>query len=185
MSSQNITELLIDWSSGRREALDKLIPLVESELHQMAHNFMRRESSGHMLQTTALVNEAYLCLVDQTRVQWQNRAHFFGVAAHIMRRVLLGYARSRHQLKNSGNFVRVDFENASSLSTEMSEELIAIDEALDRLTALDERKGKVVELRFFGGLSNEEIAEVLKTSTATVSRDWEFAKDWLRLELQT
>jgi RNA polymerase sigma-70 factor, ECF subfamily len=184
MLSQNITQLLLDWSHGDRAALDQLIPLVEGELHRLAHRYMRQESPGHLLQTTALVNEAYLCLVDQSRVEWQNRAHFFGVAAQIMRRILLAQARENHRLKRGGGDIRVELDAAATLCAAESENLMALDEALERLAALDERKERVVELRYFGGLSVEETAEVLGISAVTVARDWEFSKNWLRRELQ-
>ena len=180
----NITQLLLDWSQGDRNALDALIPLVEGDLRRMARSYMRHESPGHLLQTTALVNEAYLRLVDQTRVEWQNRAHFFAIAARIMRRILLDHARAHRRLKRGGEAVHLDLDAAATLSAQESEELIALDEALERLRGLDERKGRVVELRYFGGMSIEETAEVLRVSTITVARDWDFAKSWLRREMQ-
>ena len=182
--TSEITSLLIDWGNGDQEALAKLLPLVESELRRLAHNYMRRENPDHTLQTTALVNEAYLKLVDQKRTRWQNRAHFFGIAAQIMRRILLNYARDRHRAKRGGALVQVSLSQATVLSVEASSELLALDEALQRLTSLDERKGRVVELRYFGGLEVEEIAEVLKVSPVTVMRDWKFAKAWLAREIE-
>jgi len=145
---------------------------------------MRRERSGHLLQTTALVNEAYIGLIDQSRVQWQNRSHFFGIAAVIMRRILLNHARAQRRIKRGGEVIHVDLDATANLSVQESEELIAFDEALERLAALDSRKSKVVELRYFGGLSADETAEVLGISPPTVARDWDFAKSWLRREMQ-
>lgn len=180
----DITELLICWSNGDKDALGKLMPLVERELHRLAHYYMRHEHVGHTLQTTALINEAFLRLVDQTRVQWQNRAHFFGIAAQIMRRVLLNYARDRHRQKRGGHAVQVSLSDVAIISDDKSSELIALDEALERLTAIDQRKSRVVELRFYGGLSVEETAEVLGVSTITVNRDWKMAKAWLSREIR-
>lgn len=183
-SPPDITALLIDWSNGDKAALDKLFPLVERELHRLAHSYMKRENPDHTLQTSALVNEAYLKLVDQRNTRWQNRAHFFGIAAQIMRRILLNYARDRNRMKRGGKAIQVSLSDVAVVSAEKSEELLALDEALQRLTAFDERKGKVVELRYFGGLSVEETAEVLKISPVTVMRDWNIAKAWLARELE-
>lgn len=160
------------------------MPLVERELHRLARHYMRRENPGHTLQTTALVNEAYLRLIDQKNVHWQNRAHFFGIAAQIMRRILLNYARDRHRAKRGGHAVQVSLSEVAVMSEEKSSELIALDEALERLAAIDERKARVVELRYFGGLSVEETAEVLKVAPITVIRHWNMAKAWLARELQ-
>jgi RNA polymerase sigma factor (TIGR02999 family) len=182
-STTNITELLIQWGNGDVVALERLLPLVERELHKLAHSYMRRENAGHTLQTTALIHETYLRLVDQSRVRWQNRAHFFGVAAQIMRRVLLNYARDQRRIKRGGGAYKVSLSEAQALSDNESVELIALDEALKRLAQIDERKSHVVELRYFGGLSVEETAEVLKVSTVTVMRDWKMAKAWLAREL--
>jgi RNA polymerase sigma-70 factor, ECF subfamily len=182
-SPSEITELLICWGNGDRAALERLLPLVERELHRLAHSYMRRENAGHTLQTTALINETYLRLVDQSRTRWQNRAQFFGVAAHIMRRVLLNYARDRRRAKRGGGAYKVSLSHAEALSDEESVELIALDEALERLARVDERKARVVELRYFGGLSVEETAEVLKVSAVTVMRDWNMARAWLAREL--
>ncbi|HEX5705990.1 MAG TPA: sigma-70 family RNA polymerase sigma factor [Pyrinomonadaceae bacterium] len=182
-SRPHITELLIDWSNGDQEAFEHLIPLVEAELHRLAHHYMSRENAGHTLQTTALINETFIRLVDQTRVRWQNRAHFFGVAAHIMRRVLLSYARDQRRLKRGGGAVRVSLSEADAISAERSVELLALDDALSRLAEIDARKSRVVELRFFGGLSVEETAEVLGVSAVTVMRDWNMARAWLAREL--
>jgi len=181
--SSEITGLLVDWGNGDQAALDQLLPLVESELRRLAHNYMRRENPDHTLQTTALVNEAYLKLIDQKKTRWQNRAHFFGIAAQIMRRILLNYARDRHRAKRGGKSIQVSLSEAPAVTLEKARELIELDEALNRLSLVDERKAKVVELRYFGGLDVEETAEVLKVSTITVMRDWRFAKAWLAREL--
>jgi RNA polymerase sigma-70 factor, ECF subfamily len=182
--TSEITRLLIDWSNGDKKALEKLLPMVESELRRLAHSYMRREDRDHTLQTTALVNEAYLKLIDQKKTRWQNRAHFFGIAAQIMRRILLNYARNQHRKKRGGKLLQVSLSQATVVSAETSSELLALDEALQRLTDLDERKGRVVELRYFGGLDVEETAEVLKVSAVTVMRDWKFAKAWLAREIE-
>src|SRR5258706_14763333 len=151
--SQQITELLIDWNKGSADALEKLMPIVEAELRRIASNYMRRESPGHTLQTTALVNEAYLKLVDQKEVQWQNRAHFFALASQFMRRILLDHARSQRRAKRGGEAVHVDIEEVAIISPQQSNELIALDEALTRLAEFDPHKSKIVEMRFFGGLT--------------------------------
>ncbi len=183
VSSSEITSLLVDWGKGDKAALDKLMPLVEKELRRLAHSYMRHEAPGHTLQTTALVNEAYLKLIDQNRTQWQNRAHFFGIAAQIMRRILLNYARDQRRQKRGGDAIQVSLSEVAVVGLEDTNELIALDEALQRLTALDERKSRVIELRYFGGLDVEETAEVLKVSSVTVMRDWAFAKAWLSREI--
>ncbi|MDX6385569.1 MAG: hypothetical protein QOK48_3142 [Blastocatellia bacterium] len=180
----NITALLVDWSKGDKTALDKLIPLVERELHRLAHSYMRRENPDHTLQTTALVNEAYLKLVDQRNTRWQNRAHFFGIAAQIMRRILLNYARDRDRQKRGGGALQVSLSEAGMISGTKASELIELDEALTRLSTIDERKAKVVEFRYFGGLSVGETAEVLNVSSVTVMRDWNLAKAWLAREMR-
>jgi len=185
MSSPNdITALLVDWSNGDQLALEKLLPLVERELHRLAHSYMRREDPNHTLQTTALIHETYLRLVDQKKVQWQNRAHFFGIAAQIMRRILLNYARDQNRLKRGGRAIHVSLSEATVMPAEKDRELIALNDALIRLEGIDERKARVVELRYFGGLSVEEVAEVLNLSPITVMRDWKFAKAWLAREMQ-
>ena len=184
MSSENITGLLVDWNAGDQSALEKLLPLVERELHRLAHSYMRREDPDHTLQTTALINETYLRLVDQRKVNWQNRAHFFGIAAQIMRRILLNYARDQNRLKRGGRAIHVSLSEAFIMPAEKDRELIALNDALDRLETIDERKSKVVELRYFGGLSVEETAEVLGVSPITIMRDWQFAKAWLAREMQ-
>ena len=183
-SDADITALLVDWNNGDKSAMERLLPLVERELHRLAHSYMRREDPNHTLQTTALINETYLRLVDQRKVQWQNRAHFFGIAAQIMRRILLNYARDQNRLKRGGRAIHVSLSEAMVMPAEKDRELIALNDALTRLEALDERKSKVVELRYFGGLTVEEVAEVLKISTITVMWDWAFAKAWLSREMQ-
>ncbi len=182
-TSSQITSLLIDWSNGDQTALEKLLPLVERELHRLAHNYMRREKPNHTLQTSDLMNEAYLKLVDQKKTQWQNRAHFFGIAARIMRRILLNYARDQQRQKRGGKAVQISLSDVSVVYLDKTAELIALDEALERLAKFDERKGRVVELKYFGGLEVDEIAEVLKISSITVLRDWKFAKTWLFREI--
>ncbi len=182
-SPQEVTHLLKAWSQGDRAALDQLMPLVYSELHRIAHRHLGRERLGHTLQPTALVNEAYLRLIDQKGVQWQNRAHFFAVAARLMRRILVDYARARQCAKRGGGVARVRLEEAAELAEEGAAEVVALDDALSSLAALDERKSRIVELRFFGGLSIEETAEVLKVSPGTVMREWTLAKAWLRREI--
>ncbi|MBI1760326.1 MAG: sigma-70 family RNA polymerase sigma factor [Acidobacteria bacterium] len=181
--SQAVTELLLAWNSGDESALEKLMPLVYDELHRLAHRYLGGERAGHMLQTTALVNEAYLRLIDASRVQWQNRAHFFAVSAQLMRRVLVDFARARQYQKRGGGAQQVSLEEALVVSNERGAELIALDDALQTLAAADERASKVVELRFFGGFSIEETAEVLRVSPETVKRDWQWAKVWLLREL--
>jgi RNA polymerase sigma factor (TIGR02999 family) len=159
------------------------MPLVERELHRLAHGYMRREQGDHTLQTTALINETFLRLVDQNRVRWQNRAHFYGISAQIMRRVLLNYARDKRRNKRGGGAYKVSLSEADAVSEQRSVELLALDEALQRLSAIDERKGRVVELRYFGGLSIKETAEVLNVSPITVARDWDMARAWLAREM--
>lgn len=177
--SREVTQLLIDWSNGNEEALKRLTPLIDRELHRLAHHYMRRENAGHTLQTTALVNEAFLKLIDQKHVRWKNRAHFFALSAQLMRRILVDHARSRHYAKRGGGAQRISFDETLVVSPERGSDLVALDEALSRLTAIDPRKGKVVELRFFGGLSVEETAEALDISAPTVMREWTMAKAWL------
>jgi RNA polymerase sigma factor (TIGR02999 family) len=175
--------MLLAWSQGDRSALDQLIPLVYDELRRLAEHYLGQERRGHMLQTTALVNEAYLRLIDASQVRWQNRAHFFAVSAQLMRRVLVDFARSHHQLKRGGDAHRVSLDEALMMSEERGADLVALDDALSALSALDGRQSQVVELRFFGGLSVEETAEVLKISPTTVRRDWTLARAWLHREL--
>jgi RNA polymerase sigma-70 factor (ECF subfamily) len=177
--SSDVTQLLKAWGEGNDAALDQLTPLVYDELHRMAQRCMARENPGHTLQTSALVNEAYLRLVDIHQMSWQNRAHFFAISARMMRRILTDFARSRHYLKRGGDAKHVSFDEALVVSRQADAEVVAIDEALSEFARVDERKSQVVELRFFGGLSVEETAEVLKISPETVMRDWKFAKAWL------
>ena len=182
--ARDITQLLLAWNEGDEQALDRLMPLVHHELHQLAHRYMAGERPGHPLQTTALVNEAYLRLIDSSRVRWQSRAHFFAVSATLMRRILVDAARSRKQLKRGGDAIQVSLDEAMSISSEPGADVIALDDALTALAAFDQRKSQVVELRFFGGLTVEETAEVLKVSVMTVMRDWGLAKVWLLRELE-
>ena len=182
-SLHEVTQLLHSWSEGNQEALDELVPLVHAELHRLARHYMSNERPGHTLQTTELVNEAYVRLIDWQNVRWQNRAHFFGVAAQIMRRILVDFARSRASVKKGGGTQYVSLSEAMTISPERSEDLIALDDALESLSELDSRKSRIVELRFFGGLSVEETAEVLKISARTVMRDWGLAQAWLYREL--
>ena len=181
---RDVTQLLIAWSSGDREALDRLIPLVYDELHALAEHYMRRESPGHTLQPTALVHEAYLELVDQNRAQWRDRAHFFGVAAQLMRRITMQHARRLHTAKRGGAVPKVSLDETLVLSAERAAELIELDDALDSLAVLDPRQNRIVELRFFAGLNVEETAEVLDVSSATVKREWRTAKAWLLNEMR-
>jgi len=181
--SQEVTDLLLAWGQGDDSALEKLLPLVYDELRRLAHHYMGGEHAGHTLQTTALVNEAYLRLIDSSRVRWQNRTHFFAVSAQLMRRVLVDSARSRNYRKRGGGGIQVSLDQALEVSAERGRELIALDEALTALAASDERASRVVELRYFGGLSLEETAEVLQVSSETVRRDWNWAKVWLVREI--
>ena len=183
-SPQEVTRLLLAWNEGEQTALDKLIPLVYAELRRVAHRYMRRERLGHSLQTAALVNEAYLRLIDARNVRWQNRAHFFAISAQLMRRILLHSARSRKFVKRGGGAQKVSFDEGLVGSKEQGQDLVALDDALTTLAATDARKSRVVELRCFGGLSVEETAEVLKVSTDTVLRDWRLAKAWLAREMR-
>jgi RNA polymerase sigma-70 factor, ECF subfamily len=182
--SQNVTELLRAWAEGDQSALDALTPLVYERLHRLAHYYMAREQDGHTLQTTALINEVYLRLVDLQGVRWQDRAHFFAVSAQMMRRILVDFARSRVSQKRGGGAFAMSLEEAPMVSEEPSNNIVALDDALKALASADERKSKVVELRFFGGLSIDETAEVLHVSSDTVLRDWKFAKSWLLREIE-
>jgi RNA polymerase sigma factor (TIGR02999 family) len=182
-SPKEITRLLVAWGDGDQAALEELTPLIYGELHRLAHYYMGREQSGHTLQTTALVNEAYVRLIDWKNVRWQNRAHFFGVSAQLMRRILVDFARSRRSRKRGSGVGAVTLDDAAFVSDEKGTDLVALDEALVALTELDARQSKIVELRFFGGLTNEEVAEVLKVSEGTVRRDWSLARAWLHREL--
>ena len=179
-----ITELLAAWSEGDETSLERLMPLVEQELRRIAHRFMRRENGNHTLQTTALVNEAYLKLVDQRAVNWQNRSHFFAISANFMRRILLNSARDHKAEKRGGGVIHVDLENVAIISREKTDEIIALDEALERLEKFDKLKSRIVELRHFGGLTIEETAEVLRIAPPTVSLHWRLAKAWLATELK-
>lgn len=181
--SLDVTELLEAWSEGEESALEKLMPLVYSELHRLAHGYMNRERRNHTLQTTALLNEAYLRLVDSRKASWQNRAHFLAVCSRAMRAILVDWARSHRSLKRGGDVQQLQLKDALVQSKKPDGDLVAIDDALQALSAVDSRKGRLVELRFFGGLSVEETAEVLNVSVGTVMRDWKLAKDWLRREL--
>ncbi len=182
--SPEITKKLREWSDGKQEALDALLPLVYEELHAQAARYLRRERIGHTLQTTALIHETYLKLIDQREVNWQNRAHFFGIAAQAMRRILVDYAKARHRAKRGGADENLPLEAATlAVSGERIVDLEALDEALTRLAELDERQARIVELRYFSGLSIEETAEVLHISPATVKSDWKSAKAWLYREI--
>jgi RNA polymerase sigma-70 factor (ECF subfamily) len=181
---QEVTQLLQAWCHGDQAALGQLAPLVYDELHRLAHRYMLRERAGHTLQTSALVNEAYLRLIDANQVEWQNRAHFFAISANLMRRILVDFARSRGYQKRGGNVQKVEFDDARVPSPRQGADLIAVDDALNTLAAFDARQARVVELRFFGGLSEEETAEVLGVSTRTVKRDWAVAKAWLMREMK-
>ena len=184
-SAQEVTQLLGDWSGGDEGALEKLIPLVQPELHRLAHYYMSRERAGHTLQTTALLNEAYLQLTDKTQRPWQNRTHFMAVAAQLMRRIMVDHARARHALKRGAGAIRVTLDETAWVTEERAEELLALDEALEKLAEFDRRRCEIVEMRYFGGLTVEEIADVLKVHPNTVMRDWRAAKAWLYAELTT
>ena len=181
--NENVTELLLAWGEGDAEALERLAPLVYGELHRLAHRYMNQERDGHTLQTSALVNEAYLKLIDVRRVRWQNRGHFFAMAGRLMRRILVDFARRRRYLKRGGAAEHVHFDENLTLSAGRSSDLLDIDEALKALADLDPRKVQVVEMRFFAGLEVQEIAEALNVSPETVRRDWRLAKAWLRREI--
>lgn len=178
-----VTQLLIAWSSGDQVARERLMSVVYEELHRLARRYMRNESPGHTLQTSALVHEAFIRLVDQRNVHWQNRSHFFGIAAQMMRRILVDYARSRNFAKRGGGAVKLSLEEGLIVSDVRSEEIVAVHEALEGLAKMDPRQAQIVELKFFGGLSNEETAGVLDVSAGTVARDWTMAKAWLRREI--
>src|SRR6266540_1524361 len=183
VSPHRVTQLLQQWSHGDDAALADLTPLVYEELRRLAHHHMGGQRPDHTLQTTALVNEAYLRLADQTNPNWQSRAHFFAVSARAMRQILVSYARSNRAQKRGGGGARIELDEAAILSPEQSREIVDLHEALERLGTLDSRKARVVELKYFGGLNHDEIAEVMKTSIVTVRRDWAFAKAWLYKEL--
>ena len=178
-SQKEVTQLLGAWSGGDERAFEKLIPLVQPELHRLAHHYMSRERAGHTLQTTALLDEAYLLLVDPNKRDWQNRTHFVAAAAQLMRRIMVDHARERHALKRGAGALKVTLDEAAAVTETRSEDLLALDDALERLAAQDPRKSQVVELRYFGGLTVEEVAEFLKLSQRTVEREWNMAKAWL------
>jgi len=184
LAPHEITRLLKDWSRGDATALDKVIPLVYDELHRLAHQHMRRERAGHLLQTSALINEAYLRLIDGPDLTLENRAHFFGVAARLMRQILVDEARKRKSAKRGGDVIQVSFTEATNVAQEQAASVVALDDALKTLGSIDARQSEIVELRFFGGLSIEETAQVLKVSTGTVMRDWTFARAWLKNEMR-
>ena len=180
-----VTQLLIDWSKGDQAALDQLMPLVYSELRRLATNYLRRERQGHTLQPTALVNEAYLKLVDQRNAKWQNRAQFFGISAQLMRRILVDHARQHRAAKRGGSEQqRLSITSAEKFAKQSEIDLLALNEALDELTKMDPQQARIVELKFFGGLSIEETAEILGIGHATVERDWKMARAWLRRQLE-
>ncbi len=180
-----ITQMLREWSDGKQEALDNLLPLVYDELHRQAASFLRKERQGHTLQTTALINEAYLKLIDQRDVTWESRTHFFAIAAQAMRRILVDYAKATHRKKRGGDDIKLPLEEAMEVAgEEKSVDLIALDEALNKLAERDEQQARVVELRYFSGLTLEETAEALHISRATVASDWNMAKVWLYRELR-
>jgi len=182
-SSHEISGLLRSWGEGDSSALDALVPLVYDELHQLAHHYMRQESRGHILQTTAVIHEVFLRLVRSKSVDWEDRAHFFGICARLMRQILVDFARRERAQKRGGDVVLVGLEDAPEISAEHDTDLIALDEALTSLTRLDERRGMIVELRFFGGLTVDETAEVLRVSPDTVTQDWRLARTWLLKEM--
>jgi RNA polymerase sigma factor (TIGR02999 family) len=184
-SPNQVTKLLLAWSEGDERAREELVPLVYEELHRLAKGYMRRERSGHTLQTSALVNEAYLRLVGVKDVRWQNRAHFFAVSARLMRRILVDFARAKHDLKRGGGALQVSLDEALAVSPAPSADLLALDEALTRLVLLHPRQSEVVEMRYFGGLSEKEVAEVLKVSLRTIQQDWRLARLWLYRELSS
>ena len=184
-SNEGITELLIDWGKGDQAALERLMPLVYNELRRLASNYLRRERASHTLQPTALVNEAYLKLVDQKNAKWQNRAQFFGISAQLMRRILVDHARQHQAAKRGGsNQQRLSITSAERFAEQPAVDLLALNEALDELAKMDPQQGRIVELKFFGGLSIEETAEVLGVGHATVERDWKMARAWLRRQLE-
>ncbi len=185
ISQQRVTELLAQWSNGDNAALVVLTPLIYEELRRLAHHQMAGQRSDHTLQTTALVNEAYLRLADQTNPNWQDRAHFFAVAARAMRQIVVDYARSYQSQKRGGGALKIELDEAALVSPGEAKEIVELHEALEELATLDSRKAEVVELKYFGGLNYDEIAEVLKVSKITVRRDWEFARAWLHRELHS
>lgn len=183
VSTHGVTQLLLAWRAGDDGALDRLMPVVYKELHRLARRYMAAEQTGHPLQTTALVHEVYLRLVDANGIEWQDRAHFYAICARLMRRILIDFARSRNYQKRGAGFAHIQLEEAVTVSETLGSELLAVDEALKQLAAIDSRKSEVVELKFFGGLNAEEIAAALQVSSDTVLRDWKLAKAWLLREL--
>lgn len=184
VQSHNITELLREWSDGNRDSLDELMPLVYAELHRQAARYLRNERPGHTLQTTALIHEAYLKLIDQSEIQWQSRTQFFAFASKVMRHILIDHARAKHREKRGGDDVKLPLDTATMIMVdEQNIDLIALDEALNRLALIDETQVSVVELRYFSGLSLEETAEALKISRSTAAREWQVARAWLHREL--
>ena len=183
VSTHGVTQLLLAWRAGDDGALDRLMPVVYNELHRLARRYMAAEQTGHPLQTTALVHEVYLRLVDANGIEWQDRAHFYAICARLMRRILIDFARSRNYKKRGAGFAHIQLEEAVTVSETLGSELLAVDEALKQLAAIDSRKSEVVELKFFGGLNAEEIAAALQVSPDTVLRDWKLAKAWLLREL--
>ena len=184
IAPHQVTALLKKWGEGDETALEQLMPLVHDELHRLAHQHMRREGPGHILQTSALINEAYLRLVDQPEIRWENRTHFFGIAARLMRRILVDDARKRDSSKRGGKLIQIPLDEVTSLAQEQAANVMALDDALTVLAKKDSRQSEIVELRFFGGLSIEDTAELLKVSPGTVMRDWTFARAWLRNEME-
>jgi RNA polymerase sigma-70 factor, ECF subfamily len=178
-SERQITQLLGDWRNGNAAALDQLIPLVQPQLRRLAHHYMSQERADHTLQTTALLDDAFLRLTEQTGPQWQNRAHFFAVSAQLMRRIMVDHARQRQALKRGGGAIRVKLDEAAAVTQTRADELLKLDEALEKLATFDHRRAQVVEMRYFGGLTLEEIADVLKIHVNTVTRDWAAARAWL------
>jgi RNA polymerase sigma factor (TIGR02999 family) len=183
--THEVTNLLLAWSAGDSSALDRLAPLVQSELHRLARRYMRRERAGHTLQTTALINEVYLRLIDAKKISWQSRAHFYAMASRLMRHVLVDCARERHYLKRGAGALHVSFDKTLIVSAPDNLDILAVDEALTEFAKIDERKARVVEMRFFGGLKETEIAEALGVSVQTVRRDWSLARSWLLRRLTT
>jgi RNA polymerase sigma factor (TIGR02999 family) len=183
VSTHEVTRLLLAWRAGDEGALEQLLPLVYAELHRLARHYMAAEQTGHPLQTTALVHEVYLRLVDANNIDWQNRSHFYAICARLMRRILIDFARSRNYQKRGASFTHIQLEEAATVSATVGSELLAVDEALKQLATIDTRKSQVVEMRFFGGLTVEEIAAALAVSPETVMRDWKLAKAWLLREL--
>ena len=184
-SPERAKELFGEWAAGNREALDSLMPYVYKQLHGLAHRHLRRERPNHTLQTTALVNEIYILLAGQRRLDWKDKGHFFSVCAHLLRRILVDYARHKNRAKRGGGLPPIDLESAPIMSAERSAQVVLLDEALNRLEHIDQRKHKIIELRYFGGLTTDQIADLMGISPRTVMRDWQLAKAWLRREMST